>query len=347
MRTSLRAIGIAFCISAFLLLSGCKRAIGPKPEAAYVNAPQVNLRDRLATIYEKKGIVRDGDKVYVLEKRKRFWRVRTERGEEGWLEEKYLVDEPTYDQFKKLSAENLDSPAQARGVARSTLNLHIAPGRETEHLYQLKEGEQLDVLKRATAEKPLPPGVRPASTGNAAPTPALEDWSLVRDTQKRTGWVLARMIDLDVPLEIAQYAEGQRIVSFFVLNEVQDGDKKVAQYLLLMTDNRDGLPYDYNQVRIFTWNLRRHRYETAYREHNIVGFFPVTTGTEDFGKDGVLPVFTLQVRDEQGNTVARKYRMLGPIVRRVLSPEEQQLQAEKKTTRLASAHPAARHKRKH
>jgi hypothetical protein len=35
------------------------------------------------------------------------------------------------------------------------------------------------------------------------------------------------MIDLDVPLDVAQYAEGQRIVAFFVLNQVQDGDKKV------------------------------------------------------------------------------------------------------------------------
>jgi len=312
-----------------------------------VNAPQASLRDRLATIYEKKGIVHDGDKVYVLEKRKRFWRIRTERGEEGWLEEKYLIDEPTYEQFMKLALENVDSPAQARGAARSTLNLHIAPGRDTEHLYQLKEGEKLDVLKRATAEKPLPPGVRPASAGGTAPpAPQLEDWSLVRDTHKRAGWVLARMVDLDVPLEIAQYAEGQRIVSFFALNEVRDVDKKVSQFLVLMSDNRDGLPYDYDQVRIFTWNLRRHRYETAYRERNLVGVFPVVTGTEDFGKDGMLPVFTLQVRDQAGDTVARKYRLMGPIVRRVLSPEELQQQAGKKTTRLASAHPAPRHKRK-
>ncbi len=34
------------------------------------------------------------------------------------------------------------------------------------------------------------------------------------------------MIDLDVPLDVAQYAEGQRIVAFFVLDQVEDVDKQ-------------------------------------------------------------------------------------------------------------------------
>ena len=88
----------------------------------------------------------------------------------------------------------------------------------------------------------------------------------MRDSNQRVGWVLARMIDLDVPLDVAQYAEGQRIVAFFVLNQVQDGDKKVAQYLTVLTEPKDGLPFDFNQIRVFTWNVKRHRYETAYRE---------------------------------------------------------------------------------
>ena len=68
------------------------------------------------------------------------------------------------------------------------------------------------------------------------PVPVIEDWWLVRDSHNRVGWVLGRMVDLDVPLDIAQYAEGQRIVAFFVLDQVQDGDKKVAQYLTVLTE---------------------------------------------------------------------------------------------------------------
>ncbi len=125
------------------------------------------------------------------------------------------------------------------------------------------------------------------------------------------------MIDLDVPIEIAQYAEGQRIIAYFQLNEFADGDKKVAQYLMLMAEAKDGLPFDYTQARVFTWNLRRHRYETAYRERNLNGVLPVTVAHENFGKEGDLPTFLLRVKDASGNTIERKYKMNTPIVRRV------------------------------
>jgi hypothetical protein len=95
----------------------------------------------------------------------------------------------------------------------------------------------------------------------------------------------------------------------------------------MLTDNKDGLPWDFSQIRVFTWNLKRHRYETAYRERNLVGVFPVSTGTADFGKEGVEPIFTLRVKDDQGQVSERKYRMIGPIVRRITTPEEHQKEA--------------------
>ena len=145
----------------------------------------------------------------------------------------------------------------------------------------------------------------------------MEDWWLVRDSQSHVGWVLGRLIDLDVPLEVAQYAEGQRIIGCFALNEVNDGDKKVPQYLMLLSEPKDGLPFDYTQARVFTWNVRRHRYETAYRERGLNGVLPVTVSHENFDKEGDLPTYTLQVKDGSGNPVARKYKMNTPIVRRV------------------------------
>jgi hypothetical protein len=178
-------------------------------------------------------------------------------------------------------------------------------------------GAKVSVLRRETVEKNA--GVAKAVSKGQEVKPAMpmEDWWLVRDADGHVGWVLGRMIDLDIPLEIAQYAEGQRIVAYFVLNQVTDGDKKVAQYLTLMTESKDGLPFDYNQARVFTWNVKRHRYETAYREHGLNGMLPVTVTHESFGKEGDLPVFVLRVRDSAGNTVERKYKMNTPMVRRV------------------------------
>jgi hypothetical protein len=141
------------------------------------------------------------------------------------------------------------------------------------------------------------------------------------------------MVDLDVPLEIAQYAEGQRIVAFFALDEVTDADKKVPQYLVLMTEPKDGMPFDYNQVRVFTWNVKRHRYETAYRERNLNGVLPVTVSHQDFDKEGKLPVFMLHVKDDDGKISERKYKLNTPIVRRVLAPGEEPTKAAPKKKR--------------
>ncbi len=345
--------------------AGCNRRGERVREVVYVSAPQAALRDQVAAIYNRVGFVKNGERLEVLEHDRRFARVRTASGIEGWIEQRFLVDQKIYDGLQKLTEDNQNDPVQAPGVLRNDTNMHIAPGRETEHLYQLSSGSRVSLLKRETAEKQ--PGLATAAPrpgSKAAAGPALEDWWLVRDAQGRVGWVLARMVDVDVPLDIAEYAEGQRFVAFFMLDQVRDGPvektaksknarsgpaiamptdatssegsagagaagadqagapKLVPQYLCVLTEPHDGLPYDYDQIRVFTWNARKHRYETAYREHGLNGFLPVTVTKEDFGKEGMLPVFILRVKDDAGNISERKYKLNTPIVRRVLAPGE-------------------------
>jgi len=255
-----------------------------------------------------------------------------------------------FDRLQKLTADNENDPVQAQGVTRNDTNLHVEPGRETEHLYQISAGEKLALLKRGTTERPgavtapahtEAAGEKPGEKKEAAPV--LEDWWLVRDSHGRVGWVLARMVDLDVPLDVAQYAEGQRIVAFFVLNQVQDEDKKVGQYLTVLTEPKDGLPFDFNQFRVFTWNVRRHRYETAYRER-IEGVLPITVSQESFDKEGTLPVFVIRVRDENGNVSERKYKLNTPIVRRVYAPGEGPVHASAR--KVATKTPARKARRR-
>ena len=322
----------SLCISISILLfsSACNRGRGRVLEVAYVSGVQATLRDHVAAVYEKAGVVKNGERVEVLDHDRRFVKVRTADGTTGWMEQRYLVSQEVFDQIQKLTADNQNDPVQARGATRNDTNLHVEPGRDTEHLYQISSGEKLSLLKRGTAEKPGAVAVpsrsaKPGSKKNEQdkkPVPVIEDWWLVRDSHNRVGWVLARMIDLDVPLDIAQYAEGQRIVAFFVLNQVQDGDRKVAQYLTVLTEPKDGLPFDFNQIRVFTWNVRRHRYETAYRER-MEGILPVTVSQENFEKEGVLPAFVIRVKDESGNVTERKYKLNTPIVRRVYAAGEQ------------------------
>jgi hypothetical protein len=317
-------------------LCGCSRVRGKNHEIVYVSAPQTFLRDRVATLYNKTGTVKNGDRLQVLERDRRFVRVRTATGTEGWVEQRNLVSQQVYDGFQQLAKQEQNTPVQATGITRNDTNLHLTPGRDTEHLYLLNQSAKVSLLRRAVVEKagtatPAKPAVDkktqaaipPADKKQEPPKSALEDWWLIRNPDAQVGWVLGRMVDIDVPMEIAEYAEGQRIVAFFVLDEVTDGDKKIPQYLVLLNENKDGMPFDYNQIRVFTWNVKRHRYETAYREHDLNGVLPVTLTHETFDKEGDLPVFVLHVKDNNGNTAERKYKLNSPIVRRVLAPGEQ------------------------
>ena len=229
-------LALALLLSTVVLLASCGRGRHRVLEVAYVSAPQAALRDQVAAIYNRVGNVKNGERVEILDREKRFARVRTAGGIEGWIEQRYLVDQKTYDGLQKLTQDNANAPVQAPGVLRNDTNLHISPGRDTEHLYQLASGAKVAILKRATADKQSQPApaAKPAGgklANKASAGPVLEDWWLVRDEHGRVGWVLARMVDVDVPIDVAQYAEGQRFVAFFVLDEVPDGDKKVPEYL--------------------------------------------------------------------------------------------------------------------
>jgi SH3-like domain-containing protein len=327
---------ILFSTLLFLLLlaAGCKSQDDDRAEYAYVSTPQAVLRDRVAAVYNKVATVSSGEKVRVLDRsqNRRFVKVRTPDGREGWMEQRYLVDQDVYDGFAKLARENVSTPVQATAVARRAVNLHVEPARNAESIYQIKENAKVQLLKRTSTPKS---GLKKKavveknqskaeeeSENNAvpnAPPDPLEDWWLVRDDQQHVGWVLGRMLDVEIPLEIAQYAEGQRIVAAFVLNEVpesKESAKLIPQYAVLLTEPKDGLPFDFNQVRIFTWNATRSRYETAYRER-MQGKLPFAVGKEDFGKEGVLPTFKAQAIQPGGSLVDRKYKLNGPIVRRV------------------------------
>src|SRR6266568_2177625 len=175
-------------LAALLLLPACGRGRHRVLEVAYVSAPQAALRDQVAAIFNRVGNVKNGERVEVLDREKRFARVRTATGIEGWIEQRFLVDQKTFDALQKLTADNQNDPVQAPGVLRNDTNLHVTPGRDTEHLYQLASGAKVALLKRATAEKQpgaAPPPKLAKSGTKATAEPILEDWWLVRDSLDR------------------------------------------------------------------------------------------------------------------------------------------------------------------
>jgi SH3-like domain-containing protein len=312
------------------------------------------LRDRVAAVSNRVGEVTNGEPLEVLERGRRFYHVKTPKNEVGWIPERAVIDTKAYEGFVKLANQHKNDPVVATGTLRDDIYLHVSPGRETDRFYLLAGNAKVQMLVRASVVKAgtpasasLIPGERlekgisatPVSiergpAEKAAPNvpkppqpeaepPALEDWWLIRDNQGRAGWILGSRVDVDVPDDVAQYAEGQRIIGAYVLAKVHDAeantaDHEVAEYVTALAPLKAGLPFDFDQIRVFTWSVKKHRYETAFRVHPIQGFLPVKVGTEQ-APTGTEPVFSFLVSSSSDLVIDPGTGIARPVAPRTIT----------------------------
>jgi hypothetical protein len=332
------------------------------------------LHDRVAAVSNRVAEVVNGQRLEVLERGHRFLKVQTEKNEIGWIEERAVIDAKTFDSYTQLNTRHKDDPVVATAILRDDVNLHILPGRDTDHFYLLAGSAKVQLLARASVPKnaipgsgalsrpaapkpsapaagptaqppagaptsarhpPVPaPAVSSLAAAEAPPPAVMEDWWLVRDSAGHTGWLLASRMDVDVPDTIGIYAEGQRIVGAYVLTRVNDPEadppnQQVPEYVTVLSPPKSGLPFDFDQIRVFTWSTKRHRYETAFRLHPIQGYLPVRTGFQT--EKGIqVPAFSfllasgpdVAVDPETGisrplNARTIRYEMIDTYVKRI------------------------------
>jgi hypothetical protein len=350
-----------------LTLQGCGRfAPHQAHEYVYVWARGTYLRDRVAAVSNRVAEVVNGQRLQVVEHGRRFLKVKTDRGEIGWIEDHGVIDQQIYDKFTQLEKDNASDAVIGTAVLRDDYWLRDAPGRTSDRFYLLPENDKLQLLMRASVPKPDAPQALPMPVAKpvartktdvpSQPPPLnLEDYWLIRDSSGRVGWIRARTIDEDVPDAIAGLAEGQKIVGAYVLRKVNDPDAnvpgdQVPEYVAVLAPWRDGLPYDFDQVRVYTWNTKKHRYETAYRERNLAGFLPVSV-TEASQSNQQTPTFSFRVAtgdqvalDTQtgmvkpGETALESFRMDGVVVRREGDAPPKQLSAVKPPRHREKSH---------
>ena len=307
-----------------------------------------------------------GERLEILQRRRRFVKVRTPRLAEGWTDERLLLSPDEVTNLRRLSEQTKSAPSQGVATTYETINIHTTPDRQSPSFLQVKEGEKIDVIGRRIAPRvapaaprpplpvattrtkkskkakvvvpppPLPPAPKPPldwielSKLGAAPAPAssepqpipMDDWSLVRNAAGQSGWVLTRRLTMAIPDEVAQYAEGRRITSYFPLGETHDGT--VVKPTWLWTTVEHGLQsHDFDSFRVFVWSLRHHRYETGHIERNLKGFFPVLTHPVTLPKAKTtvkVPGFSIVIEKKDGARYRRSYAFVENRVR--LSSEE-------------------------
>jgi uncharacterized protein YgiM (DUF1202 family) len=366
-----------------LFLASCERTPERLPPIgeAFVGPAVLKIRSDIPLQSAVVATVKHGDRLAIVQRRRRFFRVRTSSGAEGWTDERQLLAAEDMQRLKDLAARAAKMPAQGQATSFGSLNVHTQPARQSPSFLQVKEGEKVDVLEHVTspradlprkpllpppppkkaAEKKPPKEVKyPPLTAIKPPGPpadwldlsksepaeadeeplqdeapakeqkpqkiekpvATDDWSLVRDGSGQSGWVLTRRLSMAIPDEVAQYAEGRRIVSYFSLGEVEDGDQKKRNWL--WTTIADGVyPYDFDSFRVFIWSLRKHRYETAYIERNIRGHAPVVIQDVELaaprGKGDTAaakyPGFSICFENKDGLRHRRNYAFITNVVR--------------------------------
>jgi hypothetical protein len=332
---------------------------------AFVGPTSLNIRQELSPKAAVTATVKHGDRLEILEYKRRFVRVRTPQGAEGWADTHLLLVPQQMADLRQMADNAAKAASQGAASAYEALNMHTEANRASPSFWQIPEGSKVDVIghtltprtQAAQVSSPVPPPrpVRPArrrgkekSQSKIPPPPAppapkppdnwlelsvpkeeslepekpeskmeppapipMDDWSLVRTKDGKAGWVLTRMLVMAIPDDVAQYAEGHRITSFFPLGDVQDGD--VTKKNWLWTTITKGLePYEFDSFRVFIWSRKHHRYETAYIERRVVGHFPVLVNTA-----GASPSFSVIVEGNDDRFYRKTYSFEGYRIRMV------------------------------
>jgi hypothetical protein len=270
------------------------------PEFATVNAQHASLRIRESVTSRTLKVLEPGDKVQVLELQGRWYRVKL--GDiEGFMEVSTLLTDSTRKNIQTNLESAKDQVVQNTGRLTQDGNLRLQPGRSTAVLRRLSGHSMVEVLERQTIPREETPG-------------RSEQWLKVRTGPTEVGWILSSFIEFDVPEPISQYTEDYVYSAVAVLNRIEDPVAGSISWYLV-GERRPGFDQniDFTGIRVFTWNTKKQRYETAYRKSGLRGVYPLEVSTTKN-----KPSFRVHELSEDGKTkITREFSMEGVIVREV------------------------------
>jgi hypothetical protein len=309
----------------------------PKHETlgeAFVSERSVTLWSSVAQVREPVGTLHYGDRVDVLAQRNDNTKVRTAAGT-GWVDARFLMKPALWQRSAALLEQVRPMPVQARGRTKVATNLRVEPGRNQPRLYQFARGVAVEVVGRAVADWSQVSDEKETAEPQEAKK---EEWYLVRGLATRppgesagkstepntttqscdqtipiAGWVIARFIEYNLPepVEEGVASANVRAVAWFELNRVPDAAGEKPQYLLAGSKGSDAQPCDFTTLRVYTWDAKKTRYETAFIENDLCGDLPIRVGRGPKNE----PEFRFHEKD--GGKSERVYHLVQTVVRRI------------------------------
>jgi hypothetical protein len=258
-------------------LTGCLRFETEEPSIgeAYVAPATLQLREEIAPRARVTATLQHGARVEILARHRRFAKVRVSKGITGWTDGRQLLSAQGMAMIRQQSKQASATPAQGTAKAAGELNVHITPHRGSPSFYQLMEGDRVRLAGRSIMPRILyvPPDQQ---SGQLVTADTLrDDWSLICLKDHRCGWVLTSMLMLELPDDIIQLAEGNRITAFFVLGNTPGNDGKEHPIYLWTTSSVPPENFQFDAYRVFMWNATRERYDGISGERNVRGYHPV------------------------------------------------------------------------
>ena len=290
---------VVVALLALLLLVSCSPQPEPILDQATVVAKNASVRLKNSSTSRTLRTLDTGDRVNVLERQDNWYRIRYGDEVEGWMEESTVVTNATKKRIQELVVASQDQSPQNTAVLHDDANLRIEPGRSSPIIRKLDRGTMVEVLDRTTTPRPN------SETASDA-------WIKVRSSPTQVGWVLGGLVVFDIPADIAQYSEGYTYAAVKTINRVQDSFAGQINWYIV-GERKPGLdPHvDFSGIRVFTWNLKKHRYETAFRTKDLRGVYPL-----EIGQEGVNPTFRIyEMGDNGAQKTPRDFVMYGVIVR--------------------------------
>ena len=146
---------IAATTPIFLFLFGCntKPERAPVIGYAFAGPATLNLHKEIDSKSPTVTSVHHGDKLAIVGQRRRWYRVRTGTGTEGWTSDRELLDTAQMQRLRGLAAETTGLPSQGIATTFSSLNVHTEPSRQSPSFVQVREKEKVDVIAHKVTER--------------------------------------------------------------------------------------------------------------------------------------------------------------------------------------------------
>ena len=155
----LRAFFVCSTLLCALLLTSCQqRATEEQPIGmAYAGPATLSLRKELSSRSAASVSVPHGEELEILETRRRFVRVRTSSGEQGWTDANLLLSAQQMEGLRRLSERAARLPSQGSATVAEPLNIHAEPARLSPSFFQIAENGSVEVVGHTISPRQAQP----------------------------------------------------------------------------------------------------------------------------------------------------------------------------------------------